>query len=129
MKRTANVIGGLFTVITGLVSIMPQLSKDLGKIMDGVYVYVPQLGFGLVFIGLVLFLWFINSPKRENTESSFSLQDIDEIRNSVVAKEISAPIKIEEYNVKNGVGKQEAKEIKNYFGGESKKKETLNLKE
>ena len=70
MKRTATVIGGVFAFITGMASITPQLSKDLGKIMDGVYSYVPQWGFGVITITLVLFLWFINSPKKESSKST-----------------------------------------------------------
>ena len=65
MRRIATVIGGLFAFITGIASITPQLSKDLGKIMDGVYSYIPQWGFGLITIAIILVLWIINSPKDE----------------------------------------------------------------
>lgn len=72
MKRIVTVIGGLFAFITGMASITPQLSKDLGELMDGVYSYVPQWGFGLITIAIIIVLWIINSPKKETAQPSLS---------------------------------------------------------
>ena len=66
MKRIANVILSLLAVVASFATITPQLSKDLGKVMDGIYSYIPQWGFAIITVVILIILWIINSPKSEN---------------------------------------------------------------
>lgn len=60
LEITRKVIGktivGMIGLFTGLVAVTPQLGKDFGKVMDGIYTQIPQMGW--VIITVLIFCIF-----------------------------------------------------------------------
>lgn len=68
MKTFRNALGGTLGFIAAIISITPQLLKDVGKFMDGFYTYIPSWGWAIISAFIFIALWVWNKVE-ENQDS------------------------------------------------------------
>ena len=72
MRKFRNSIGGTLGFIAGLMSITPQLLKDVGETMDGIYTYIPQWGWAIISVLIFVALWVWNTIEENKKSKSLS---------------------------------------------------------
>ncbi len=136
---TKEVVGktilGMIGLFTGLVGLTPQLGEDFGKIMDGIYSQIPQIGWGIItfFVFVAWGIWNYldyrssknkekekllleakknsRKPRKSNTQKNSGGNNFQDV---TVANEIKVDVKTNEGVV---IGKNEGPI---YMGGKKK---------